>query len=373
MALVFPVVHDFASVENVAGVGELWAWGINANSQLGDGTATNRLSPVQIGSSNDWKMIDGGNAFSIGIKNDGTLWAWGDNFYGQLGDGTTTPQTSPVQIGSATDWEQIACGFRHSIAIRNGGELWAWGRNNNNQLGDGTTTQRNSPVQIGSNTNWEQISAGIESSFGIKNGGELWSWGRNVYGNTGLGTAAGNTTTPTRVGAASDWTQIEGSGTVTAGLKNGGELWTWGYNLYGATGRGTTSGSTLSPTRVGSASDWDKIHLGLGANHGLAIRNGGELWAWGYNFYGSLGDGTTTNRSNPVQIGSGTDWQVLDGGDSFSLALRNGGELWAWGINLGGQLGDGTTTNRNAPVQIGSASDWEKLGAGNGHSLAIKA
>ncbi len=133
--------------------GSLWAWGRNHVGQLGDGTKTDRLSPVKIGS-DQWKMVStGGNSLdgvrhSLGIKKDGTLWAWGENDYGQLGDGTTTDRLSPVKIGSDTDWDLVYGGGGHSIGVKTNGEIYSWGDNFFGQLGDGTKTSRNAPAKI---------------------------------------------------------------------------------------------------------------------------------------------------------------------------------------------------------------------------------
>ncbi|MCI5157456.1 MAG: hypothetical protein D3906_03280 [Candidatus Electrothrix sp. AUS1_2] len=159
---------------------------------------------------------------------------------------------------------------------------------------------------------------------------------------------------------------------ITSGFKHNlslknGELWVWGSNGSGQLGDGSTSNST-SPVQIGSDSNWNAIAAGLA--HSLALKNG-ELWAWGANSSGQLGDGSTSNSTSPVRIGSDSDWKAIAAGSSHSLALKNG-ELWAWGDNNSGQLGDGSTSDSTSPVRIGSDSDWEVIAAGSSHSLALK-
>jgi alpha-tubulin suppressor-like RCC1 family protein len=132
--------------------------GVGIFGQLLDGTtlATSaRSAPVQLGTyySNNidtWiKLAVYNQAYSgfIGIKKDGTLWAWGTNANGQLGDNSTITRSSPVQIGSSI-WIDISIGTDHVIGIQNNGTLWSWGANANGQVGDNTTISRSSPVQI---------------------------------------------------------------------------------------------------------------------------------------------------------------------------------------------------------------------------------
>ena len=82
-----------------------------------------------------FKQISGGYNHTVAIKHDGTLWAWGDNSYGQLGDGTNVNKTSPKQIGTDNNWSIVNANFHHTVAIKSDGTLWAWGWNSSGQLG----------------------------------------------------------------------------------------------------------------------------------------------------------------------------------------------------------------------------------------------
>ena len=82
----------------------------------------------------------------------------------------------------------------------------------------------------------------------------------------------------------------------------------------------------------------------------LYLKSNGTLWAWGYNLFGQLGDGTTSDKITPVQIGTNNSWTEVTGGSSFSIALNSDGTLWSWGFNGQGQLGDGTTTDKHSPI-----------------------
>jgi len=101
---------------------------------------------VRVGT--DFASVAAGGYHTVVVKTDGTLWAWGGNFDGQLGDGTATQRNVPEQIGTETDWAVVAAGNYYTLAVKADGTLWAWGYNNNGQLGDGTTTNRNDVLEL---------------------------------------------------------------------------------------------------------------------------------------------------------------------------------------------------------------------------------
>jgi alpha-tubulin suppressor-like RCC1 family protein len=98
--------------------GTLWAWGFNGSGQLGDGTTTNRLVPVRVGTDNHWASASSGNGHTAAVKTDGTLWAWGNNADGQLGDGTTTIRLTPVRVGTDTGWTAVSAGRSHTLGLQ---------------------------------------------------------------------------------------------------------------------------------------------------------------------------------------------------------------------------------------------------------------
>jgi alpha-tubulin suppressor-like RCC1 family protein len=316
-----------------------------------------------------WASISGGD-HTLAIAQNGTLWAWGFNTYGQLGDGTNTNRNVPTQIGTANNWASITDGNNfHSLAIKTDGTLWAWGFNSQGQLGNGTTVNKNAPIQIGSATNWSKIVARGSRTLAIKTDGTLWAWGSNSYGELGDGTNI-NRNVPTQIGTATNWASITaGNNGHTLAIKTDGTLWAWGYNVYGQLGDGTSVNKN-APIQIGSATDWSIISAGI--SHTLSIKTDGTLWAWGYNYQGQLGDGTNVDKNAPIQIGSATDWSTISAGGYQTLSIKTDGTLWAWGRNSSGQLGDGTNVNKNAPIQIGSATDWSIISAGISHTLSIK-
>ena len=181
--------------------GTVWAWGNNSAYELGDNTNTERHIPVQVldetGSSylSGVSSITTGYQHSIIIKNDGTVWAWGANAQGQIGDNSTTLRKLPVQVkdsagtGYLTDVATVYAGQYHSVALKGDGTTWTWGHNNYGQIGNNTTTTPNRlPVQVNDSagtaylTGITAISAGSYSTMALKDDGTVWAWGANFSG-----------------------------------------------------------------------------------------------------------------------------------------------------------------------------------------------
>ena len=302
--------------------GTVWAWGNNGSGQLGDGTTTQRSNPVQVTGLSGVTAIAVSGAiassigFSLALKSDGTVWAWGWNDEGSLGDGTTTNRSTPVQVMASagvglSGVTTIAAGYEHSLVLKSDNTVWAWGRNDLGQLGDGTTTAHSYPVQVTGLSGVTAIAAGNQHTLARKSDGTVLAWGYNAYGQLGDGTTTNR----------SSVVQVMASASVPLG----------GVSAIAA-----------------------------GGYHSFVLKSDGMVWAWGDNTNGQLGDGTTTNRSYPVQVmasaGVGLDGvTTMSGGSDYSLVLKSDGTVWAWGRNAYGQLGDGTSTNRSNPVQVGGA------------------
>ena len=346
--------------------GGLWTWGTNNWGQLGDGTTINKSSPVQtIAAGTNWKQVAAGEYCSTAIKTDGTLWTWGFNLEGQIGDNTTISKSSPVQtIAGGTNWKQVSVS-RHVAAIKTDGTLWTWGSNVYGQLGDGTTIDKSSPVQtIAAGTNWKQVAAGSGITAVIKTDGTLWMWGNNGYGQLGDGTRITKSSPVQTIAGGTNWAQVSISGfRFVAAIKTDGTLWTWGSNYYSGLGDGTTIDKSSPVQTIAGGTNWKQV------SGSSAIKTDGTLWVWGFNnYYGNLGDGTTISKSSPVQtIAGGTNWKQVSG----SSAIKTDGTLWTWGYNNDGSLGDGTTIDKSSPVQtIAGGTNWKQVVNGN-PSMAI--
>lgn len=213
---------------------------------------------------------------------------------------------------------------------------------------------------------WKKISASLAHTIAIKTDGTLWSWGSNLYGELGDGTSV-DKYSPIQIGTETNWANLSAGTNHTVAIKTDGTLWAWGANYYGQLGDSTTV-YKHSPVQIGTETNW--ASASAGDSYTLAIKTDGTLWAWGYNDKGQLGDGTTVDKYSPVQINSNIHWASISAGESHTLAIKTDGSLWAWGKNQFGQLGDNTTIDKYSPIKIGT--NWERVKAGADYTLAIK-
>lgn len=347
--------------------GVAYGWGLNnqgAGSEIGsvgDGTSITRSTPVTIGGS--FLSIMGISMGGFGIKSDGSLWSWGsDGNSGKLGLGANVSRSSPTQIGSSTNWIRLAVSSSDpqglmGAAINNLGQLYAWGYTDYGTFGNGVGSQyRSSPVQIAGS--WTMAAIGYNNAIGLKSDGTVWTWGNNSNGLLGDGTVISRSS-PVQIlsGKTITYVGLKGAGGGLA-LDSAAQLWSWGINSpYGSVGDNTNI-SKSSPVQIPGS--WTSVS---GGNYFvLAIRSDNTLWSWGYNAYGELGlpiPGGNVFRSSPVQIGSNTNWTKVAAGKGGAMAYNSSNQLFVWGRNAGGsyhffRVGDGTSINRSSPVQIGT-------------------
>ena len=322
-------------------------------------------------------IIASGWGHVCAIKTFGALYCWGLNDYGQVGDGTitgwSTVMVTVTDMGS--DVTAVSAGWLHTCAIKNGA-LYCWGDNARGQLGDGTTTLRSTPAAVqGMDSGVTSVVAGRWHTCAIKNEA-LYCWGRNDHGQLGDGTRIDRLTPVAVQGMESGVTAAAVGGYHTCAIKSGA-LYCWGWNLYGQLGDGTRI-DRLTPVAVNgmarhvaavAAPDSDGY-----AGHTCAIK-AGALYCWGWNGYGQLGDGTTTNRLTPVAVqGMESGVTAVAVGEFHSCAVMNGA-LYCWGRDDVGELGNGvefSSSSRPSAVLDPMTSNVTVLAAGGANALGLR-
>jgi alpha-tubulin suppressor-like RCC1 family protein len=368
--------------------GTLWAWGSNSAGQLGRGSTADSGTPVAVSFGSGGGLTEnmsGGRAHSLAARPDGTsgqaVWSWGENATQQLGiHGSTADRSSPVYAvradGSRIYTKQLSGGGDHTVGINGSGKVLSWGSNLYGQLGYGVVdttapTYRSEPVLVRINSttdlsNVVAVRAGRHHSLALTSGGMVYAWGRNNRLQLGNGTSDTASVPWARpVKRYVDGVLQNLSGVIdiatghghSAALLDNGTVFAWGADDMGQLGN--AGGADPDRTVAGAVYSNGVTLTGIvaiasGGNHLLALHGNGEVYAWGNNTYGQLGDGSTgTTRFQAVKVLKSSGVALggvseIAAGARHSIALAND-QVHTWGDNAYGQLGKGTVGGAVAP------------------------
>ncbi|OUZ09116.1 hypothetical protein BHE97_11475 [Aeromicrobium sp. PE09-221] len=300
--------------------------------------------------------IAAGGVQTCALSETGDAYCWGSNRYGQLGDGTDDASLVPVQVTGLDDPViAITAGDWHTCALTttDAGTVYCWGYNGFGQLGDGTTTDSFVPVQVaGLDEPVIAITAGVTHTCALTDTGDVYCWGDNGYGRLGDGTDDASLVPVQVTGLDEPVTAIAAGRTHTCALTDTDDVYCWGDNGYGRLGDGTDDAS-LVPVQV---TGLDKVTaITTGFTHTCALTTTGDAYCWGY---GRLGDGTDDASLVPVQV-TGLDEPVtaITAGWYHTCALTTTDTAHCWGNNGDGQLGNGTDGASLVPVQVTGLDD----------------
>lgn len=259
--------------------------------------------------------------------------------------------------------KQVELSLNHQAIVTEDGKLYVWGRNGSGQVGDGTTTECKTPTLVKGLEDAEirEVQLSDYNSAAITKGGALYMWGNNSEGQLGIGSKDNRSTAAKKVGGLKNVKKVSISGAGTffsfvAAITGDGTLYMWGDNKKGQLGDGTST-DAYTPVQPKLEENVKVKQVALGSSsygHTVALSTDRQVYTWGYNSYGQLGNGTTTDSKTPVkiEIGGGKEIAEVYAGAYSSAALTVDGELYMWGGNGRGQLGDGSTRSKNTPKKV---------------------
>ncbi len=357
----------------VTGDGQVACWGSNGVGQLGNLTSALRLTPVNVANLGSSVLeIQAGTRHACALTGSGGVKCWGNNKYGQLGDGSAVDRLVPVDVtGLTSGVTALGVGKYHSCAVTGGG-LKCWGDNTNGQLGDGTMDERWVPTDVyGLPGNVTAVSAGSEHTCALTGTGGVYCWGNNSTGRLGIGTNVDSLVPVQVTGLAGGVAELQVGESHTCVVTTAGGLKCWGYNFNGQLGVGSTEDEWAPVNVPGMTSGVSMVSANSG--HTCALNDQGGLKCWGANFSGEVGDGTFATRLSPVQVlGLSSGVTAVQAGTDFTCAALEAGGLQCWGDNWKGQLGDGTTEFRAVPGAVVGISGIVSDLAGGGQFACVK-
>lgn len=339
--------------------GTLVAWGGNNGGQLGDGTQADRHAPVPVQGLADVVSVAANKYYSLALKSDGTVWGWGSDDLAQVGDAADGGERlTPVPATGLKQIVAIAAGEDFALALHDDGTVYSWGNNFEGELGGGAVGGglRQTAVPVVNLTDVAKIAAGRFTAYAIKADGTLWGWGYNYLSRAiDPDSTVVAVPTPRQVALPGDARATDAALASVHQLvrRADGSLLAWGDN-NGRVGDGTKlfRNSPVDVISIGAVSA-----MAACVTHSLAAAApNGVPFAWGPNSAGELGIGEIGVQVTPHAIPALANVAEFacrtSNGNPFSVALTASGQVWAWGSNDFGQLGDGTLVDRIAPVNV---------------------
>jgi alpha-tubulin suppressor-like RCC1 family protein len=378
-------LYDIAITNDYPTAPGLWGWGSNYSQQLGLSSVVPNpsLTPVLTEFGGDVIALAASGDLTTLVMQNGTVLSAGSNTNGQLGNGSTGGTSGAlVQAVGMSRVVAVAqsCGASHCAVLRADGTVWTWGLNQYGELGNGTTTDSNVPVQVlgsggaGYLNHVVAIATGTWFTLALRSDGTVWAWGQNNAGQCGSATAPANVTLPNMVAGLPRIAAIAGGGAHSLALACNGTVWEWGNNYEGEAGNGTFDPVPATPHPVpGQVLNISGVvAISCGSFHCMALKGDGTAWCWGWNQYGTLGNGGTANEDLPVQVLDLDDVVSIDGGAYYSLAVDASGNIWTWGEDGSAQEGSGVAGGQSSyPVQVNTLNSPALVSAGAANSIAL--
>lgn len=334
--------------------GAVWCWGDDGQGELGNGViGTNSPVPVAVvGLSSGVVAVVAGGQHTCAITTSGGVKCWGYNASGELGDGTTTDRPTPVDvIGLPAPVVALGAGNGHTCAVTQVGALLCWGANDYGQLGNGSTTQGMTPVAVaGMSSGVVAVAAGDLHTCALSATGSVSCWGWNDYGQTGTQANGGGSHVPVSVpGVSTKVVDLVAAGDHTCALSSDVGVQCWGNEEDGELGNDAGASVPVPvPFDVSSLPPIAAITADFVGT--CALTQTGSVACWGHGQFGST---PTTDTLTPVTVlGMESGIAAIAGGFYHLCALTTAGRVVCRGQNYDGQLGNGSLADSLTPIEV---------------------
>ncbi|HTR82430.1 MAG TPA: T9SS type A sorting domain-containing protein [Bacteroidota bacterium] len=293
--------------------GNLYSWGFNNDGQLGDSTTTNEATPVMVHKPTGvtgWTAVACGAFHNVAIDNSGNVYAWGLNSQGQLGDSSLTNKIAPTEVTLPTTVTAVSATNNTCMALGSDGKIYAWGKNGNGQLGDSTTIDHYSTigtVHIPVGVTVASIASGNFFNTCLGTDGNIYAWGQGNNGQIGNGSTSPSNvlavTVANKPSGVTSWKKYACGASFVLAIANNDTLYGWGFGGTGELGNGSTTSNNTTPVKVSLAGGVTAVNVAGGHNHGFIVDQNNNVYAWGRNIEGETGSNTTVSpKTTPVQV-----------------------------------------------------------------------
>jgi alpha-tubulin suppressor-like RCC1 family protein len=345
--------------------GKAFCWGSGGNGQLGNGADSDSQGPVEVaGNFVDWEYVEGGMNFTCGLRNGGLAYCWGDNSVGQLGDNTTTARNVPAPVSGGLSYKELSVGYFTACGIRTSDDkLECWGKNTEDQFGINSQTNSSIPLESASGDTFATVSVGYKHACGTTIAGDTQCWGYGDNGRLANGSLA-DESVPSTINGGQVFTSLSlGTNNHSCGFESDGTGYCWGKNDTGRIGNNGGAGvEYLSPVLIDTSwmvGSTTFTQMSSSGSHNCAISGDGKPYCWGYDNSGELGDsGGNLVKKYPVPVDTSTilgaiTFSDIAVGNNHSCGLATDNELFCWGRDDEGQIGDGgSAVSRSFPRKV---------------------
>jgi alpha-tubulin suppressor-like RCC1 family protein len=342
-----------------------------------------------------FRQVMAGDAHTCGLTTDSLAYCWGDNSNGQLGDGTTTDRLTPVKVAGGLRFAQITAGGGHTCALTRSNVAYCWGHNSRGQIGDGTyVTHHTIPTLVAGGRRFHQIRAGFVHTCALNLNDAAYCWGANDNGQLGT---SGPTRAPALVRGGHRFRQVITGASHTCAVTRDDRAYCWGNNASGQLGNGTFGTRRFEPVAVAGGLSFRQVVPGSGGYvelepfvvdgaHTCGITTNDKAYCWGETFGSTPHDVSGERRFRQITTSavrtacavaltraalcwswSDSRWVRVPGDVDFSAlstsalgrhicGLSTDRRAYCWGSNSNGQLGDGTRTDRSSPTPVAAGS-----------------
>ena len=340
----------------VSETGRLYAWGWNGYGKIGAGLTEeeswNITSPTYIDIPEEVILVESGSTFACALTSTHELYGWGSNLYSELANADSEYSPKPMKIELPEQIVDVSVGAAHALALGESGVVYSWGYNEYYALGDGSNENRYTPISLNIPEKVLWIEAGSGVGYAMTESGVLYGWGNCEAGQLGIGSIENSNfkASPIIMDFPKSIKKVSCGDSIGMLLTEDGDLYTWGSNYYGSLGQGDYD-DRMIPTKV--SFDEKIVTATSGAKHMVAITESNRVYVWGWNETGQLGLGDETNRNSPVELMMDSV-KIVDvkAGIVNTLAITDTRQIYGWGGNESGVLLDDTFENRNKPILL---------------------